>query len=120
MFSKSDIQGDNLHRLSCIVMSQLGEHPLQHYNYLSYARQKEFENKFDNYIKALPNDWQEVITQDFNEVINRDVFSKGFNPAEYRCDEVITDVQHIQKPKLERDTSLNIISIEGIDESKLH
>ena len=118
MFSKTDFQGDNLHRLCVIIMHKMGQHPLHQYDLLSYASQKEFDNKLNKYIQYLPDkNWEEVLIHDFNDVINNKIFVKEFNANEWRCDEVITDVQHLEKPSLERDATQNIMSAEHIDES---
>ena len=117
MFSNKVIQGDNLDRLCCIIMHQMGQHPLQQYALLSYASQKEFDNKLNEYIKLLPDkNWEEKLINDFNDVINNKIFVKEFNAKEWRCDEIITDVQHLRRPILQNDVSLNIISVEHIDE----
>ena len=118
MFSQEDFKGDNLNRLSCIIMHQMGQYPLAKYANLSYASQKEFDNRLNEYIKKLPdNDWETVLIQEFNEIINKEIFGKSFQPSEWQCDEVVTDVQHLEKPKLERSARENIISNESIDES---
>ena len=118
MFSQEDFKGDNLNRLSCIIMHQMGQHPLAKYANLSYASQKEFDNRLNEYIHHLPNDdWETVLIQEFNEIINKEIFGKSFQPSEWQCDEVVTDVQHLEKPKLERSTAENIISTESINES---
>ena len=118
MFTKEDLQGDNLNRLCCIIMHQMGQHPLTRYATLSYASQKEFDNKLNEYIQFLPDeDWQEGIIEHFDEIINKEIFNKSFQASAWVADEVITDVQHIEKPTLERDMSGNIISTKNIDES---
>ena len=60
---------------------------------------------------------EKIYDHDFNDVINNKIFVKEFNANEWRCDEVITDVQHLEKPTLERDTTQNIMSAEHIDET---
>ena len=96
----------------------MGQHPLTKYATLSYASQKEFNNKLNEYIKYLPKkDWQECIIEQFDEIINKEVFNKSFQPSSWIADEVVTDVQHLEKPKLESSTGENIISAESIDES---
>ena len=117
MFSKQDFQGDNLNRLCCIIMHEMGQHPLQKYNNLSYASQKDFDNRLNKYIQQLPDEnWEAELINDFIEIMNNKIFVKEFNANEWQCDEVITDVQHLEKPTLQRDASLNIISVEHIDE----
>ena len=70
------------------------------------------------YILYLPVDnWELVIMNDFNTIITKEIFEKSFNPSAFTADEVITDVQHLKRPTLQRDASLNILSVEHIDES---
>ena len=58
-------------------MHQMGQHPLARYANLSYASQKEFDNRLNEYIHHLPDDdWQEVLIQQFNEIINKEIFNK--------------------------------------------
>ena len=60
MFSKEDLHGDNLNRLCCIIMDQMGHHPLEKYSMLSNASQQEFDNRLNEYIKYLPDvDWED-------------------------------------------------------------
>ena len=118
MFSKTDFQKDNLHRLCVITMHEMGQHPLTQYSSLSYASQKEFEHKINGYIKQLPADnWLDVIVERFNNIIHKEIFDKSFRATEWRSDEVITDVQHLEKPTIEKDDSEIIMSAQDIDES---
>ena len=63
MFSQEDFKGDNLNRLSCIIMHQMGQHPLVQPS----SKSKEFDNRLNEYIQ-FNDDWE---SNRANEIINK-------------------------------------------------
>jgi hypothetical protein len=117
MFSQADFQGDSLHRLCVITMNSLGKDPMTQFHTLSYASQKEFDNKMNEYIRNLPAEgWEQVILDNFHTIFHTKIMDDGADITKFRCDEIVSDVQHIAK---DAETPENIMFAENIDEPKL-
>jgi hypothetical protein len=68
MFQQSDFCGDTAFRLRVIINYKLGLKVMTEFSSLSPLKQKEFNKLLNEYIKALPDDWEPKIVTEFNEI----------------------------------------------------
>ena len=80
-FGKDDFNKENAQRLSVIIMPKLGYGPLHNFRALGDSQQKKFNRVMNEYIQALPDNWEEVLMEDFNRIVNEDILNEDFNPA---------------------------------------
>ena len=74
MFSQDDFKGDTVIRLKIIINYRLGHTIMSEFKDLSPLKQKEFNIELNKYIKNLPDEWEQVVLQDFNEIVQSEVF----------------------------------------------
>ena len=114
MFSQDDFFGDNLHKLCVIIMEKMKQDPLQQFRNLTDSSQRVFQKRLTEYIKELPaEDWKYQIDEDFSFIVNHIILHSDNDYASLRCNEVVTEVQHIPKE------AENIISASIINESTI-
>lgn len=80
-FGKDDFTKENAQRLSVIIMPKLGYGPLHSFKSLGDSQQKKFNRVMNEYIRALPDEWEPVLLGDFNRIVNEDILNEDFNPA---------------------------------------
>ena len=68
MFQQSDFCGDTAFRLRVIINYKLGLKVMTEFSSLSPLKQKEFNKLLNEYIKALPDDWEPKLVNEFNEI----------------------------------------------------
>jgi len=68
-------------RISVITMMQMGKNPLTPFKNLDPSVQKKFNRLMNNYIKTLPDDFMPKLLEDFNQIVNEEIFNESFNPA---------------------------------------
>lgn len=68
MFQQSDFCGETAFRLRVIINYKLGLKVLTEFSSLSPLKQKEFNKLLNEYIKALPDDWEPKLVTEFNEI----------------------------------------------------
>jgi len=68
MFQPSDFCGDTAFRLRVIINYKLGLKVMTEFSSLSPLKQKEFNKLLNEYIKALPDDWEPKLVAEFNEI----------------------------------------------------
>jgi len=78
-FGKDDFNKENAQRLSVIIMPKLGYAPLHSFKALGDSQQKKFNRIMNEYIQKLPDNWQEVLMEDFNRIVNEDILNEDFN-----------------------------------------
>ena len=86
MFSKDDFHTHS-QRLNVIINDALGLAPLTNFRELSPIKKKVFNQRLNEYIKALPTDFESKIVNDFNLICQLKVFD-GMKPEEYGVKEV--------------------------------
>jgi len=74
MFSQDDFKGDTVIRLKIIINYRLGHNIMSEFKDLSPLKQKEFNIELNKYIKNLPDEWEQVVLRDFNEIVQSEVF----------------------------------------------
>ena len=117
MFTQADFQGDNLHRLCVITMNSIQKDPMTQFHTLSNVYQKLFDKKMNEYIHNLPaEEWEQVILDDFNTIFHTKIIDSDTDVTKFRCDEVISDIQRIEKNETDNKTPENKMFIENIDE----
>jgi len=67
-------------RISVIVMSRIGKHPLTSFNRLVNGEQRKFNRIMNEYLNSLGEDWETKLTEEFNRVCDEDLFTDSFNP----------------------------------------
>ena len=83
-FSTADFNKENAQRLSVIIMPKLGYPPLHSWNSLSDGIQKKFNRIMNEYIQALPDDWEPCLMEDFNRIVNEEILNSDFDPSKAR------------------------------------
>jgi hypothetical protein len=78
MFTQDDFKSQAI-RLKIIINYKLGLNIFSEFKDMSRLKQKEFNIKLNEYIKALPDDWEETVMNDFNEICADQIFHK-FEP----------------------------------------
>ena len=78
MFTQDDFKEQAV-RLKIIINYKLGLDVFSEFNGMSRLKQKEFNTKLNEYIKALPDNWEETLMTDFNEICGDQVFH-NFKP----------------------------------------
>lgn len=77
-FTQDDFKEQAI-RLKIIINYKLGLPIFSEFKDMSRLKQKEFNAKLNEYIKALPPLWEEIILNDFNEICADQLFHK-FEP----------------------------------------
>ena len=84
MFSQSDFGGETKQRLLVIVMSRIGKFPLTPFHRLLAVEKAKFNEFLNQYIRDLPEDnWEQHMTDEFNQVCSEEVFTSSFKPELY-------------------------------------
>ena len=84
MFSQSDFEGETKQRLLVIVMSRIGKFPLTPFHRLLNGEKAKFNEVLTQYIRDLPEDnWEQHMTDEFNQVCSEEVFTSSFKPELY-------------------------------------
>jgi len=91
MFSKEDFQGDTKVKIACIVMNRINQPPLKRFSQLLNKDKRLFNEKLNEFIHSLPEqDWLKHVDDQFNTVINDEIFNENFIAEKY---DVITQIQ---------------------------
>ena len=83
MFSKDDFSGDNKIKICCMVMNRIGKQPLTRFSQLLNKEKRIFNEKLNEYIHQLPEEWENKIAMDFELMCNDDIFNENFNPEKF-------------------------------------
>jgi len=84
MFRQSDFEGETKQRLLVIVMSRIGKFPLTPFHRLLNGEKAKFNEVLNQYISDLPDEnWEQHITDDFNQICSEEVFTSLFKPELY-------------------------------------
>ena len=65
-------------KLQMIIMGEMAKPPLMMFRSLSKGDQRRFNERLNLYIRALPDEWEAVLQQDFNRVCQEDLFTEKF------------------------------------------
>ena len=84
LFTKEDFLKPEVgQKLSVIIMSKINKNVLTLFSKLMTKDKKEFNKYLNEYIGTLGENWEETITQDFNETCNLELFdTENFFKAE--------------------------------------
>ena len=93
MFSEEDFNQDNAQRLSVIIMKQMGRSPLQLFRDLPDSQKRKFNRIMNEYIKKLGLNWETKLVDDFNLIVNEDIFNEDFDPNLTTIKNINTDRQ---------------------------
>ena len=80
MFGKDNFQGDIKVKIVCIVMNMLGKPPLMRFSQLLNKEKRLFNEKLNEYIHQLQEDWETKVSNDFILMCNDEIFNETFLP----------------------------------------
>ena len=102
-FAPSDLlDSDNSQRLRLIVFYKMKRDLMGSFKDLLASEKREFNGFLNKYIHSLPEeDWQTVITNEFNEIVLKEIFNDNFDADKYFCPEVNTEIQYLDHVKEE-------------------
>jgi len=80
MFKKEDFNGDVKLKIVCIVMNLLGKPPLTRFSQLLNKEKRLFNEKLNEYIGLLPQEWETKLNDDFILMCNDEIFNETFLP----------------------------------------
>jgi hypothetical protein len=80
MFNREDFNGDVKLKIVCIVMNLLGKPPLTRFSQLLNKEKRHFNEKLNEYISLLPEEWETKINADFISMCNDEIFNETFLP----------------------------------------
>jgi hypothetical protein len=83
MFSKDDFIGDNKLKICCMVMNLIGKQPLTRFSQLLNKEKRIFNEKLNEYIHQLPEEWENKIATDFELMCNDEIFNENFCPEKF-------------------------------------
>jgi len=78
-FGMTDFKnGDVVEKLQVVIMGEMGKPPLMTFRNLTSGDRRRFNERLNLYIRALPDEWEEVLQRDFNRVCQEDLFNEKF------------------------------------------
>ena len=80
-FSKDDFTKETAQRLSVIIMKQMGKPLLYSFRDLGSSQQSRFNRLMNEYIRALPENWEPKLLGDFNLIVNEELMNEEFDPS---------------------------------------
>ena len=80
MFERENFNGDVKLKIVCIVMNLLGKPPLTRFSQLLNKEKRLFNEKLNEYIGLLPQEWESKINNDFISMCNDEIFNETFLP----------------------------------------
>jgi hypothetical protein len=83
MFLKTDFEGDTKMKICVIVMHLIGKPPLTRFNQLLMKEKRLFNEKLNEFIENLPNEWEEKLQNEFHQICNDEIFNENFNAEKY-------------------------------------
>jgi len=98
-FSKDDFNQENATRLMVIIMQRMGKPPLTNFKDLPKTQQTKFNRLMNEYIAGLGEDWEPVLMDEFNTIINEDVMNEDFDPSKVLVRDTITERNILFSPE---------------------
>ena len=85
MFIPDDFADSEIAKmLGVIIMNKMGKPPLTNFHRMLTKDRTIFHKEMNAYIKSFPdNDWNEKLTQEFQNVCCDEIFNEDFQPAMY-------------------------------------
>ena len=80
-FKTEDFNNENAQRLSVIIMFKMGFKPLQSFRELNNGGKTKFNRLMNEYIRALPDNWETVLLEDFNRIVLEEILTDDFDPS---------------------------------------
>ena len=76
---------DTKTKLCCVIMDLIYSEPLKAFGAMTSREKKKFNERMNEYIlaKLAGEDWDEVLTKDFNECMTAVFESKSYDPAKF-------------------------------------
>lgn len=100
-FSKEDFTQENATRFMVIIMSKMGKPPLTNFNDLPQTQKTKFNRLLNEYISTLGENWETLLMNDFDTIINEDVINEDFDPSKIIVMNTITERNIILSPEQE-------------------
>jgi len=97
MFNQNDFQIHS-QRLSVIIMKKMNKPILTSFRRITENEKKKFNKLLNEYIHSLPSEeWLDTIINDFNDIVQEDVFNDGFDPSKVYVPNVNTEPQLLEE-----------------------
>ena len=90
-FSKEDFTPENATRLMVIIMSRMGRPPLTHFKDLPPSQKTKFNRLMNEYIAGLGEDWNTILLDDFNRIVNEDILNEEFDAGRVFVKDTISE-----------------------------
>lgn len=71
-------KGDVVEKLQVVIMGEMSKPPLMTFRNLTSGDKRRFNERLNFYVRALPDEWEDVLQQDFNRVCQEDLFNEKF------------------------------------------
>jgi len=97
MFKPEDFQGETATRLQVIIMTKIGKHSLTNFRAMMDHEKKKFNNVLNEYISALPDEWEFQVIQDFHNACNIEIYNEDFQAEIHIPRFINTDIQLLPK-----------------------
>jgi len=98
-FSKEDFTQENATRLMVLVMKRMGRPLLSQFRDLPHSQKVKFNRVMNEYIQSLGEDWEKVMLDEFNRLVNEDILNEEFDPTTTIVKDNRTDRQVLISPE---------------------
>jgi len=80
-FSKEDFTQENATRIMVLIMKRMGRPLLTQFKDLPPSQKTKFNRIMNEYIQSLGEDWEKVLLDEFNLLVNEDILNEEFDPT---------------------------------------
>jgi hypothetical protein len=80
-FSKEDFTQENATRIMVLIMKRMGRQLLSQFKDLPHSQKVKFNRIMNEYIQSLGEDWEKVMLDEFNLLVNEDILNEEFDPT---------------------------------------
>ena len=92
-FSNEDFTQENATRIMVIIMKRMGRPLLSQFKELPPSQKTKFNRLMNEYIQSLGEDWEKLLNEEFNLIVNEDLLNEEFDPATTIVRDTRTDRQ---------------------------
>ena len=98
-FSKEDFTQENATRLMVLVMKRMERPLLFQFKDLPPSQKTKFNRIMNEYIQSLGEDWEKVILDEFNQLVNEDILNEDFDPTTTIVKDIHTEREILISPE---------------------
>ena len=84
-----------------LIMKRMGRPLLTQFKDLPPSQKTKFNRIMNEYIQSLGEDWEKVLLDEFNLIVNEDILNEEFDPTTTRVKDNRTDRQVLLSPDQE-------------------